>query len=67
SNQQFANQRLVDAMKSCCTSTKLSDEAVVTLDFKMKRDHLYYQEKIVEHYANGEHLAWSICSLLGIL
>lgn len=49
-NQQIAVQKLVDAMEERCVSTGISGEAIVTLDFKMKLEPLYYREKTVDHY-----------------
>jgi len=49
-NQQLAIQRLVEEMEEKCLHTKSATEAIVTLDYKMKLEPLYFREKTVDHY-----------------
>lgn len=49
-NQQSAIQQLLDGMSARCVEHSGYDEALVTLDFKMKLEPLYFREKTVDHY-----------------
>lgn len=49
-NQQLAIKRLLDEMRVSCIENRAADEALVTLDFKMKLEPMYYREKTVDHY-----------------
>ncbi|KAI9914131.1 hypothetical protein PsorP6_005967 [Peronosclerospora sorghi] len=49
-NQQIAISKILDDMRSRCTESKGSDEALVVMDLKMKLEPLYFREKTVEHY-----------------
>lgn len=48
-NQQAAIQRLLASMSTRCIELSGSDEALITLDFKIKLEPLYYREKTVDH------------------
>lgn len=49
-NQQLAIRKQIEEMKQRCLENCGSDEAVLTIDFKMKLEPLYFREKTVEHY-----------------
>ncbi|KAI9906243.1 hypothetical protein PsorP6_003985 [Peronosclerospora sorghi] len=50
SNQQIAISKILNDMRSRCTDSKGSDEALVVIDFKTKLEPLYFRQKTVEHY-----------------
>lgn len=49
-NQQKAIAQLIEDMQKRCLESKWSDECVITLDFKMKLEPMYFREKTVDHY-----------------
>lgn len=48
-NQQVSIQKLLNVMKTNCVNYG-TKECVITIDYKMKLDPIYYREKTVDHY-----------------
>ena len=49
-NQQIAIREAIEGMEHRCEENKVSNEAHVILDYKMKFDAMYFREKTTEHY-----------------
>ena len=49
-NQQIEIQKILDSMKDRCLSGEKSNECLITIDYKMKLEPIYYREKTVDHY-----------------